>query len=264
MSNWQLCHSRCKGSSMEHSASTRLSFSHSTQQGASKSQRDTTNTQEYFKQASYDCCSLWWALGNYVFEMQRKAALWSIPHQQVVIQPLNPARSIKISKRHDIHTGKIWASIIWLLLIMVSTCQLCVRDAKERSSMEHSASTRLSYSHSTQQGSPKSQRDNIYTGKLRPSIICLLLIMVRSNWQLRHSRWRIKEGSPLWISSSSSYLHCLPLEMKTSGDPRKRLQRQWISLAPPYNHATAWQIPMALRLLENCEPSETTKVSPNQ
>jgi hypothetical protein len=24
--------------------------------------------------------------------------------------------------------------------------------------------------------------------------------MVRSNWQLRHSRWKIKEGSPVWIS----------------------------------------------------------------
>lgn len=44
--------------------------------------------------------------------------------KKVVIQPLNPARIIKSSKRHNIYTGKLWPSIICLLLIMVrSNCQ---------------------------------------------------------------------------------------------------------------------------------------------
>lgn len=104
MSNWQLCHSRCKGFSVEHSASIRLSFSHSIQQGASKSQRDTTYTQEKFKKASYDCCSLWWALGNYVFKMRRKAPLRSILHQQGCHSATQPSKDHqKLKETQHIH-----------------------------------------------------------------------------------------------------------------------------------------------------------------
>jgi hypothetical protein len=94
-----------------HSALRRSSFSHSTQQGSSEAQRYTTYTQENFKQTYHTIADYDEQLTIMSFKMQRLLC-GAFCFNKVVIQPLNPARSIKISKRHDIHTGKIQESII--------------------------------------------------------------------------------------------------------------------------------------------------------